>query len=74
MWDAEGQCPISHAEVTETTYTAFAGTRHEVSARLVVRRVRQLDSQLNADQGELLVGWRYHALSLTPPSRPWRRI
>src|SRR5665811_2316110 len=28
------------ADVAETTYTAFAGTRHEVTARLLVRRVR----------------------------------
>lgn len=61
VWDEEGQCPISDAQVAETTYTAFAGTRHQVTARLVVRRVRRLDRQLNAGQGELLAGWRYHA-------------
>ena len=31
---------ISDAEVAETTYTAFASTTHPVTARLVVRRVR----------------------------------
>ena len=30
-------------------------------ARLVVRRVRQLDPQVNTGQGELLAGCRYHA-------------
>lgn len=31
---------LSEAEVAETTYIAFAGTRHEVTARLVLRRVQ----------------------------------
>jgi hypothetical protein len=31
---------ISDAEVAETDYTAFAGTRHDITARLVVRRVK----------------------------------
>ncbi len=58
VWDEEGQCWISDAQVAETTYTAFAGTRYEVTARLIVRRVR-LDNPVG--QGELLPGWRYHA-------------
>ncbi len=47
---------ISDAEVAETSYTAFAGTRHEYTARLVVRRVK--------DQNypeALFPVWRYHA-------------
>jgi hypothetical protein len=47
---------ISDAEVAETTYTAFAGTRHEVTARLVVRRVADKN---NTDA--LFPVWRYHA-------------
>jgi hypothetical protein len=31
---------ISDAEVADTVYTAFTGTRHEIAARLVVRRVK----------------------------------
>ena len=31
---------ISDAEVTETTFTAFASTYHPVTAQLIVRRVR----------------------------------
>ncbi|MCA1673572.1 MAG: transposase [Actinobacteria bacterium] len=61
MWDDEAGEWISDAQVAETRYTAFAGTRHQLSARLVVRRVRQLDPRVNAGQGELLAGWRYHA-------------
>jgi Transposase DDE domain group 1 len=47
---------ISEAEVAETGYTAFAGTRHEVHARLVVRRVADKN---NTDA--LFPVWRYHA-------------
>ena len=47
---------ISEAEVAETVYTAFAGTRHEVTARLVVRRVADKN---NTDA--LFPVWRYHA-------------
>jgi len=46
------------ADVAETTYTAFAGTRHETTARLVVRRVRPTPgSQLAMD-----VVFSYHAI------------
>ena len=47
---------ISEAEVAETVYTAFAGTRHEVTARLVVRRVADKNTT-----DALFPVWRYHA-------------
>jgi hypothetical protein len=47
---------ISDAEVAETSYTAFAGTRDEITARLVVRRVKDK----NHDDA-LFPVWRYHA-------------
>lgn len=47
---------ISEAEVAETTYTAFAGSPHEVTARLVVRRVLDKNTQ-----DALFPIWRYHA-------------
>lgn len=47
---------ISEAEVAETRYTAFAGTRHVVTARLVVRRVADKNHP-----GALFPVWRYHA-------------
>jgi hypothetical protein len=47
---------ISDAEVAETGYTAFAGTKHAYTARLVVRRVRDRNSQ-----DALFPVWRYHA-------------
>jgi hypothetical protein len=51
---------ISDAEVAETVYTAFESTRHAVTARLVVRRVRE-KNPAPAGQEELLRLWRYHA-------------
>lgn len=51
------------ADVAETTYTAFAGTRHEVTARLLVRRVRPTPgSQLAMD-----VVFDYHAILTDRP-------
>jgi hypothetical protein len=51
------------ADVAETTYTAFAGTRHEVTARLIVRRVRPTPgSQLAMD-----VVFDYHAILTDRP-------
>jgi hypothetical protein len=49
---------ISNAQVAETSYTAFTGG-HRITARLVVRRVRDLAE--HPDQQELLLAWRYHA-------------
>ena len=45
---------ISDAEVAEVPFTAFASTRHPVTARLVVRRVRD-----RARADELFPVWRY---------------
>jgi len=57
VWDEEGRCWISDAQVAEICYTALAGTRHQLTARLVVRRVRRENP---AGQDELLPGFRYH--------------
>ena len=46
---------ISDAEVAETAYTAFASTPHAVTARLVVRRVK--DARY---PDALFPVWRYH--------------
>jgi hypothetical protein len=48
----------SDAEVAETQYTAFQGTAHEVTARLIVRRVR--DANQPDGQDPLFPVWRYH--------------
>jgi hypothetical protein len=55
---------ISDAEVAETTFTAFASTKHPVTARLVVRRVRD-----RAKTNELFPVWRHHPF-LTNSTEP----
>jgi hypothetical protein len=48
---------VSDADVAETSYTAFAGTKQAMRVRLIVRRVRPTpDSQL-----ALFTTWDYHA-------------
>jgi hypothetical protein len=46
---------ISDAEVAETSFTAFVSTKHPVTARLIVRRVRD-QTKLE----ELFPVWRHH--------------
>jgi len=46
---------ISDAEVAEVAFTAFASTTHPVTARLIVRRVRD-----QARLAELFPVWRHH--------------
>ncbi|SOE19467.1 IS1380 family transposase [Streptomyces sp. OK228] len=82
VWDEEGQCWISDAEIAETTYTAFTSKpkKQQVTARLIVRRVKRLNpDSLPAGQGTLFDTWRYHAaftdspLSLKDAERDHRR-
>jgi hypothetical protein len=49
---------ISDAEVAEVTYTAFAATTDRITARLVVRRVK--DARYCDGSGALFPVWRYH--------------
>jgi hypothetical protein len=46
---------ISDAQVAEVAYTAFATTRHRITARLIVRRVLDANTQ-----DPLFPVWRYH--------------
>jgi hypothetical protein len=46
---------ISDAQVSKVEYTAFADTRHEITATLVVRRVLDANTQ-----DPLFPVWRYH--------------
>jgi DDE family transposase len=48
---------VSGADVAETDYTAFAGTRHAIQVRLIVRRVRPTPGS----QLALFTTWDYHA-------------
>jgi hypothetical protein len=70
VWDDEGQCWISDAEVAEIGFTAFTSRRKadHITARLIVRRVKRLNSEhVPAGQGELFTAHRYHAVFTDSP-------
>jgi hypothetical protein len=70
LWDEDGQCWISDAEIAEITYTAFTGRKksEQVTARLVVRRVKRLNGAgVPQGQGELFTTWRFHAVFTDSP-------
>jgi hypothetical protein len=62
---------VSDAEVAEVPFTAFAsrGKKYAVTARLIVRRVRDQnpDHLLPDEQGELFPAWRHHAVFTDSP-------
>jgi hypothetical protein len=68
VWDDQLQQWISDAQVAEICYTAFASKAgHPVTARLIVRRVRDRNPAASAGQGELFVAYRYHAVFTDSP-------
>jgi hypothetical protein len=67
IWDEDQQRWISDAQIAETAYTAFAGTRHQVTARLIVRRIRRDDPAQAPGQQELIPAYRYHAVFTDSP-------
>ena len=68
VWDDQLDAWISDAEVAEVPYTAFASRKGQaVTARLVVRRVRDLYKKAAAGQDELFPVWRYHAVFTDSP-------
>jgi hypothetical protein len=68
VWDDQLDAWISDAEVAETGYTAFASKKgRAVTARLIVRRVRDLNRKAGAGQDELFPVWRYHAVFTDSP-------
>lgn len=63
-WDEEEARWISDAEIAEIPYTAFASKpkKQQVTARLIVRRVKRLNpATVPEGQGELFTTWRFHA-------------
>jgi hypothetical protein len=66
VFDDQLQQWVSDAEVAEVPFTAFTSRpkKEQVSARLIVRRVRDANpAHLIADaQGELFPAWRHHAV------------
>ncbi len=68
VWDDQLRRWVSDAEVAETGYTAFASRKGQaVTARLIVRRVKDLSPRAAAGQGELFTAWRYHAVFTDSP-------
>ena len=69
IWDENQKRLISSAEVAEVPYTAFALKKkgQAITARLIVRRVRDLNPKASQGQDELFTAWRYHAVFTDSP-------
>jgi hypothetical protein len=68
VWDDQLRRWVSDAEVAEVPYTAFTSRRgRAVAARLIVRRVKDLNRKAAAGQDELFTIWRYHAVFTDSP-------
>jgi hypothetical protein len=81
IWDDQLGCWVSDAEVAEVRYTAFTAHHRKgrlpvpLTARLIVRRVHDLNTSASGGQGELFPAWRYHAVftdsPFEAPGRGW---
>jgi hypothetical protein len=69
IWDDQLRAWVSDAGAAEAPYTAFTSKKgQEVTTRLVVRRVRDLNTHAaTAGQDELFPAWRYHAVLTDSP-------
>ena len=68
IWDDQLGRWASDAEIAETEYTAFASKKGQaITARLIVRRVKDLNRDAAQGQGELFTAWRYHAVFTDSP-------
>ena len=68
IWDDQLDAWVSDAEVAEVSYTAFMSKKGQaVTARLIVRRVRDLNKHAADGQDELFPLWRYHAVFTDSP-------
>ena len=67
VWDDEQRRFVSRAQIAEIAYTAFENTRDEVTARLIVRRIPDLNKSAADGQGELFPAWRHHAAFTDSP-------
>jgi len=68
LWDDQLRAWVSDAEVAEVPYTAFTSKKGKaITARLIVRRVRDLNRQAAGGQDELFEVWRHHAVFTDSP-------
>ena len=68
IWDDQLGRWVSDAQVAEVQYTAFASRKGQaITARLIVRRIKDLNHDATRGQGELFTAWRYHAVFTDSP-------
>jgi hypothetical protein len=68
IWDDQLRAWVSDAEVAEVSYIAFASKKGQaVTARLIVRRVRDLNPKAAEGMDELFPVWRYHPVFTDSP-------
>jgi Transposase DDE domain group 1 len=68
IWDDQLGRWVSDAQVADAEYTAFTSKKGQaITARLIVRRVKDLNTRAAAGQGELFTAWRYHAVFTDSP-------
>jgi hypothetical protein len=68
IWDDQLGRWVSDAQIAEVPYTAFASKKGQaITARLIVRRVRDLNRDAARGQGELFTAWRHHAVFTDSP-------
>jgi Transposase DDE domain group 1 len=68
IWDDQLRAWVSDAEIAETPYTAFASKKGQaITARLIVRRVKDLNRKAAEGQDELFAVWRYHPVFTDSP-------
>jgi len=68
IWDDQLRRWVSDAEVAEVPYTAFASKKGgAITARLITRRVKDLNRHAEQGQDELFTLWRYHAVFTDSP-------
>ena len=68
LWDDQLRAWVSEAEVAEAPYTAFASKKGQaVTARLIVRRVKDRNRSTATGQDELFPVWRHHAVFTDSP-------
>jgi hypothetical protein len=69
IWDDQLDCWVSDAEVAETGYAAFTSKKksEQVTARLIVRRVRAKNEKAAEGMDELFPVWRHHAVFTDSP-------
>lgn len=68
LWDDQLRRWVSDADVAEVEYTAFTSKKgRAITARLIVRRVRDLNRTAVGSRDELFPVWRYHAVFTDSP-------